>query len=109
MAFQSPRNHEIKTVTRIIVTTVFDRMYRRWRLQQRAWVVYLAGNVRNLHRCSDLVSAFQAPRLVTALLQNRSLRADADQVPALKRIDGFIWHQAYERSLKIQRFGYAPV
>ena len=50
----------------------------------------------------------QTPSLML-LFENRGLRADGEHVPALKGIDGLVWHDTDERGLNVECFGRAPV
>ena len=42
-------------------------------------------------------------------LQNRGLGAKVEQMPTLKCIDCFVWHQPHKCSLKVEGFGRTPL
>ena len=84
---------EFENYNRLIASTDIFRLHHRRRLQQRSWLVHLAGIDRANPRRSGPVyaNAFPSTRMKISF-EDRRLGADVEDVPALESVDGFVRH-----------------
>lgn len=100
---------ETKTCNRVAAATPVNGLHHRRRLQQRPWLLALAGIDRVPADWSVFVTDDGLQKTLMRSFENRGLGADGQEVPALKGIDRVAGHHAHVRGLKIERLGTAPV
>jgi hypothetical protein len=100
---------EVENRPCIIAPTDIFRMHHCRRLQQRAWLLALAGLDRVPADRPVPVTDDGLQKTLKRSLENCGLGADGQEVPALEGIDRLVGHHAHVGGLEIERLGPAPI
>jgi len=100
---------ETKTCSCVAAATRLDRLYCRGRVQQRPWLLALAGIDCVPADWSVLVIDDGLQKALKRSFENCGLGTDGQEVPALKGVDRVAGHHAHVCGLEIERLGTAPV